>query len=169
MVATVLRLKLRLLANTMQREVWRVILVVLGALWALSMVPGVVGGARWLAFQPLEVRSSALVVVGTVLLVGWTVIPVLMFGADETVTPRKFAVLGPDPRRLALRGRFRPRSRRDAENPRRFAVKESASAICRPGRAGPLSLRCPIPTRSDRAGSGDRTRPARSRKSGATA
>ena len=101
MVATVLRLKLRLLANTMQREVWRVILVVLGALWALSMVPGVVGGARWLAFQPLEVRSSALVVVGTVLLVGWTVIPVLMFGADETVTPRKFAVLGPDPRRLA--------------------------------------------------------------------
>ena len=101
MVATVVRLKLRLLANTMSREVWRVILFVLGLLWALSMLPGVIGGARWLSWQPVEVQSSALVVVGSVLLLGWTVIPVLMFGADETVTPRKFAVLGPDPRRLA--------------------------------------------------------------------
>ena len=101
MVATVVRLKLRLLANTMSREVWRIILFALGVLWALSMLPAVIGGARWLAGQPSEVQSSSLVVVGTVLLVGWSVIPVLMFGADETVTPRKFATLGPDPRRLA--------------------------------------------------------------------
>lgn len=101
MVAAVVRLKLRLQLNTMSREVWRVILFVLGLLWALAMLPGVLGGARWLAGQGLEVQESSLVVIGTVLLVGWAVIPVLMFGADESVTPRKFATLGPDPRRLA--------------------------------------------------------------------
>lgn len=101
MVAAVVRLKLRLLRNTMSREVWRVILFGLGALWALAMLPGVLGGARWLAEQGLEVQRSSLVVVGTILLLGWAVIPVLIFGADETVTPRKFATLGPDPRRLA--------------------------------------------------------------------
>ncbi len=101
MVAAVVGLKLRLLRNTMSREVWRVILFALGAVWALSMLPGVLGGARWLSGQGLEVQRSSLVVVGAVLLLGWTVIPVLVFGADETVTPRKFATLGPDPRRLA--------------------------------------------------------------------
>lgn len=101
MVAAVVALKLRLLRNTMAREVWRVILFGLGALWAVSMLPAVIGGARWLSGQDVEVQQSSLVVVGTVLLVGWAVIPVLMFGADETVVPRKFATLGPDPRRLA--------------------------------------------------------------------
>src|SRR5690606_36047609 len=93
-VAAVVALKLRLLRNTMAREVWRVILFGLGALWAVSMLPAVIGGARWLAGQDVEVQQSSLVVVGTVLLVGWAVIPVLMFGADETVVPRKFATLG---------------------------------------------------------------------------
>lgn len=101
MVATVVRLKLRLLANTMSREVWRVVLLGLGLLWVLTMLPVVLGGAHWLSDQGLEVQESSLVLVGTVLLLGWAVIPVLMFGADETVTPRKFATLGPDPRRLA--------------------------------------------------------------------
>lgn len=101
MVAAVVALKLRLLRNTMSRELWRVILFVLGALWALSMLPGLLGGARWLSGQELLVQRPAVVIVGTVLLLGWLVIPVLMFGADETVTPRKFATLGLDPRRLA--------------------------------------------------------------------
>src|SRR5690606_33104218 len=85
----------------MSREVWRVVLFVLGLLWAVSMLPGVLGGAPWLRGQDLAVQESSLVIVGAVLLLGWSVIPVLMFGADETVTPRKFATLGPDPRRLA--------------------------------------------------------------------
>src|SRR5690606_18805400 len=100
-VAAVVALKLRLLRNTMAREMWRVILFGLGALWAVSMLPAVIGGARWLSGQDVEVQQSSLVVVGTVLLVGWAVIPVLMFGADATVVQRKFATLGPDPRRLA--------------------------------------------------------------------
>ncbi|NLF03840.1 MAG: hypothetical protein GX593_02355 [Actinomycetales bacterium] len=101
MVATVVRLRLLLLRNMMSREIWRVILFGLGALWAVSMLPAVLGGARWLSGQETTVQSSSLVVVGAVLLVGWFVLPVLMFGADETVTPRKFATLGLDPRRLA--------------------------------------------------------------------
>jgi len=100
-VATVVRLRLLLLRNMLAREIWRVILLALGAAWALAMLPAVLGGTHWLAGQEVSVQSSSLVLVGTVLLVGWFVLPVLMFGADETVTPRKFATLGLDPRRLA--------------------------------------------------------------------
>ncbi|NMR21076.1 hypothetical protein [Cellulomonas fimi] len=100
MVATVVRLKLTLLRNTLRRDRWRVVLLALGAVWALGAVPSVLGGALFLARQDVSVRHDMLVVVGTVLVTGWAVVPVLVFGSDDTLEPARFATFGVRVRRL---------------------------------------------------------------------
>lgn len=100
MVATLLRLKLTLLRHGLARDVWRLVLLVLGGVWALGMTPSVLGGAIWLRGQSAEVAGDVLVVAGTLLVVGWAVVPVLVFGADETLDPTKFAFFGTPVRRL---------------------------------------------------------------------
>lgn len=100
MVATVLRLKAQILGHTLRREGWRVVVLVASALWALSAMPSVVGGMVWLSRQPTEVGHDALVVAGTVLVLGWTVVPVLVPGMDDSLEISRFATFGVPVRRL---------------------------------------------------------------------
>ena len=100
MAATVLRLKLRILGHTLRREGWRVVVMVLGVLWALSALPSVVGGMAWLSRQPVQVSHDILVVAGTVLVIGWAVVPVLIPGMDDSLEITRFATFGVPVRRL---------------------------------------------------------------------
>ena len=101
MVATLVRLKLRILAHTLRRETWRLVLLVLGALWGLSMVPSVVGGMMWLHAGPVAVAQDVLVVGGSLLLLGWAVVPVLVPGMDDSLEIDRFATSGRSAARLA--------------------------------------------------------------------
>lgn len=101
MVATLVRLKLRVLRHTLRRETWRLVLMILGALWGLSMVPSVVGGMVWLSGQPTASAVDILVVGGSLLVAGWAVVPVLVPGMDDSLDIGRFATFGVSARSLA--------------------------------------------------------------------
>lgn len=100
MVATLVRLRLTLLRHTLRREVWRVVLLVVGVLWALSMLPSLLGGMVWLSRQPTEVAHDVLVVGGALLVLGWTVVPTVVPGLDDSLDVTRFRMLGVPVRRL---------------------------------------------------------------------
>lgn len=100
MVATLARLRLRLLRNTLLREKWRIVLLVLGLAYGLALLGLAVAGlvALGVAAGP-EVRDVVVVVAGSLLVLGWIVVPVVAFGMDDTLDPQRFSpFLVPSPR-----------------------------------------------------------------------
>jgi ABC-2 type transport system permease protein len=99
-VATLVRLKLRILRHQLSREPWRAVMFGLGAFWALTMLPGLIGALIWLSGQSTEIRHDVLVIAGALVLLGWAIVPVLVFGSDDSLEPARFATLGVAPKRL---------------------------------------------------------------------
>lgn len=100
------RLKLRITANGLRGQTWRVALFVLGAVFAgcaaiggylLFSLPGVLGEQR--------AAEVALPLVGGLIVLGWLFLPLVFFGVDESLDPARFALL-PVPRRTLIRGLF---------------------------------------------------------------
>ncbi|MBX9247197.1 hypothetical protein ICW40_20605, partial [Actinotalea ferrariae] len=89
-----------MLAHSLQREVWRVVLLVCGLLWALLSLPSVVGGMLWLSGQPVDVAHDILVVGGSLLVLGWLVVPLLVPGLDDSLDISRFATFAVPVRRL---------------------------------------------------------------------
>ena len=93
MVATLLSLKLRLTIAELKRSVARLVLWIFLALYALAIVAGLVVG---LAFASMAVEGhealagSLTVVAGSVLVLGWTLLPLVFFGSDQTLDPARF-------------------------------------------------------------------------------
>lgn len=100
MAATLLRLRATLLRRALTAEPWRLVLLVLGAVWAALTVPSVLGGMTWVSRQSPDVAHDVLVVAGTLLVLGWAVVPVLVPGLDDSLDIRRFATSGVPPRRL---------------------------------------------------------------------
>lgn len=100
MVATVVRLRAHLLRNTLRTQRWRLVLLVVGAVWCVSMLPSVVGGVVFLVRQADDVTGTVLGAFGAVLTLGWAVVPVLLPALDDSLDVRRFATLGVDVRRL---------------------------------------------------------------------
>ncbi|MEW1956752.1 transporter [Kineococcus sp. NPDC059986] len=99
-VGTFVRLKLTLLRNGFRRSPWQVVAFVLGAVWALGIV-GVVGsGLLALRFSGTDVAGPVVVGGGTLLVLGWALVPLVAFGVDETLDPTRFATFGVARRRL---------------------------------------------------------------------
>ncbi len=105
MVATVLRLRYRILGNTLLRNPWQLVgfcFGMLGALWILVLA---VGGLVALAtLGGLELARAVTVVGGSVLLLGWVLGPVLVAGMETTVDAVRLAPfpIGTRPTMLAL-------------------------------------------------------------------
>lgn len=95
MVALLVRLKLTLLRNSLRRSVWRTVGLILGMVYALGLVAVAVSGliALRAAGVGLALTADITVVAFSALTVGWLVFSLLVFGADETVDPAKFALL----------------------------------------------------------------------------
>lgn len=100
MVATLVRLRLTLLRRTLARETWRVVVLLLGLVWAMVMAPTVVGGMLWVGMQPVEVAHDVLVVAGSLLVVGWLLVPLLVPGMDDSLDVSRFATFGVPARRI---------------------------------------------------------------------
>lgn len=101
MVAHLVRLKLTLLAAALKRSVWQVVGTVLGLLGALGTLALVVVGLGALAFADPQVRTTVLVLGGGLAVLGWWLVPLVAFGTDETLEPRRFALFPVPPRTLA--------------------------------------------------------------------
>ncbi len=86
------RLKWRLLRNGVRRRTGGVVALVLGVLYAAVVAP--VGFAAMVALGSSgddTARRSVLVIGATVVMVGWSILPLLTFGSDETLDPERLA------------------------------------------------------------------------------
>jgi ABC-2 type transport system permease protein len=99
-VAQILRLRLTLLVNSFRRSPWQLLGLALGLLYGLGTAVLVVGGLVTLRFFDVPVASSAVVVLGSIVLVVFTVLP-LVLGIDDTLDPRKFSLFGIPTTRLS--------------------------------------------------------------------
>jgi len=91
MVATVLRLRYRILGNTLVRRPWQLVgfcFGILGALWILILV---VAGLVVAGLQDPAIGLVVVVLGGSALLLGWVLGPVLVTGADTTIDAARLA------------------------------------------------------------------------------
>lgn len=97
MVATILRLRWRLLFNTFARRPWQLVGFCLGVLWGIGMVLAAIIGLIALAsVADLTLSRTLLTIAGSLLVLGWWIGPILVSGTDSTV---EIAQLAPFPLR----------------------------------------------------------------------
>lgn len=90
MVAHLATLKLTLLRNSLRRDPWQVVALVLGVLWAGGVALLAVVGLVALRGVDTDDAGTVVTLGGAVLLVGWAVVPVIAFGTDSTLDPARF-------------------------------------------------------------------------------
>jgi ABC-2 type transport system permease protein len=101
-VAQFLGLKLRLLANLFWRSPWQVVGIAIGLLYGLAVAAGFVAVLVALRYvDDVVLIRDGMTVAGSALVLGFLVIP-LVFGVDDSMDPRKFAVLGIPNRQLSF-------------------------------------------------------------------
>ncbi|MFT4124310.1 MAG: hypothetical protein QM635_10810 [Microbacteriaceae bacterium] len=100
MVEQFLGLKLRLIRGALRRDPWQLFGMVLALAYGTGTAVIVVAGLVSLRFVDIEFARSAEVVFGAVVLLVCAVLP-LMIGVDDTLDPRRFALFGIRPGRLA--------------------------------------------------------------------
>ncbi len=91
MVATVLKIRFRVLGNTLMRSPMQMvgfIFGVIGALWMLLLV-GV--GLFFVGTLDLDIARSVITAAGALLTLGWVVGPIFAAGLDTTLDPAKLA------------------------------------------------------------------------------
>lgn len=97
------RLKLRVMRNNFRGQGWRIAMFVLGVFFGLWFS---VTGLLLLAAPGLadnrELAQTAAGFGGALLVLGWTLLPLVFFGVDETLDPARFALLPLRRRTLVL-------------------------------------------------------------------
>ena len=101
MVAHFFRLKLTLLGNSFRRSPWQVFGVLLGIFYGLGTAIFIIAGLVALRFFDVEVARSATIVLGAVVTIVFTLLP-LSVGIDDTLDPRKFGLFGIRTTRLSF-------------------------------------------------------------------
>lgn len=103
MVAHLLHLKLTLLRNGLRRSVAQLIGLVIGVLYALGGIVAALIGLAVLSSASTDLMRTVLVLAGSVLVLGWWVVPLVAFGVDATLDPARFVTFAV-PRRSLLTG-----------------------------------------------------------------
>ncbi|SDQ20209.1 hypothetical protein [Microbacterium sp. cf332] len=92
MVATVLKLRYRVLGNTLARRPWQLVGFILGSLWGLGILTSLIVGLVALSvFENLEAATVVAILGGSLLLLGWLVGPIVVAGLDTTVDAVRLA------------------------------------------------------------------------------
>lgn len=102
MVTQFLGLKLRLLANLFRRSPWRIFGLAIGLLYGLAiavLAVIVLIGLRFL--DNVDVIGAWIILSGSLVVLGFFLVP-LVLGIDDSMDPRKFALLGVPNRTLAF-------------------------------------------------------------------
>lgn len=86
-------MKLAMMRNGLGRSVGRTIGFVLGGLWALGAVGVAVFALGALRWQDAGLAADATTAALAALTVAWALLPLLVFGVDETLDPARFVLL----------------------------------------------------------------------------
>lgn len=92
MVATLVRLRFALLVNSLKKSTMQLIFTIIGALYGLGCLVLVVVGLVALSFASIDLARTITVFAGAAVILGWTVLPVLTSGIDQTVEPSRLAI-----------------------------------------------------------------------------
>ena len=91
MVAALLRLRFRVLANTLGRNSIQLVAVIVGGFSTLLLLLFVIGVLVVASGQPPVAIQVVVVVGGSVVVLGWLVVPLMFDGVDRTLDPAKLA------------------------------------------------------------------------------
>lgn len=104
MVAHLVSLKVALLRNGLRRSAWQVVGLIVGLLYGLGLAVLLLVGLVALAVQSdQELAAVVLLLGGSLLVLGWWVVPLVAFGVDATLDPQRFTTFSV-PRRSLLAG-----------------------------------------------------------------
>ena len=92
MVATLVRLRFAVLRNSLKRSAWQLVAVIIGGLYGLGLLVGVLAGLVALGFAPLEIASTTVVLAGALVILGWILVPLFAFGIEQTLDPARLVV-----------------------------------------------------------------------------
>ena len=105
MVATLLSLKFHLVVADMKRSVARLVVWILSALFVLFYVGlALVGlGLASLGIKGNESFASVITILaGSTVVMGWALLPLIFYGADQTLDPARFTLFPLTGRKLAI-------------------------------------------------------------------
>ncbi|TFD54566.1 transporter [Cryobacterium frigoriphilum] len=89
MVRHLLALRFLVLKNTLRRSPWQLVGVIFGAVYGVGLLGGGLLGLIALSTQPAEVAGTIVTLGGSLLLLGWVLIPLLASGVDQTLDTLK--------------------------------------------------------------------------------
>jgi len=92
MVATLLRLRFRVLGNQLARSPWQLVGFLLGAVYGVLLLAGIVAGLVALGFGDIRLAGTVIVGAGSLVTLGWALIPLVAFGVDTTLDPDRLVV-----------------------------------------------------------------------------
>ncbi|WP_412541249.1 ABC transporter permease [Longispora sp. K20-0274] len=102
-IGVFVRLKLRILRNGFQGKPGRVAALIVSMVFGTLLALGGFALFASVGAIPNNYGYGLVAMVGTFLVIGWIVMPVAMFGVDETLDPARFALL-PIPKRRLMAG-----------------------------------------------------------------
>ncbi|UCR90113.1 transporter [Mycetocola spongiae] len=89
MVRVLVRLRFRVMINTLMRHKWQLVGAIIGALYGLGLLTGAVIGLFALSLADYELARTALIIAGSVLILGWIIGPIVSSGMDRTLDPAR--------------------------------------------------------------------------------
>ncbi|MEF2978257.1 transporter [Subtercola sp. YIM 133946] len=89
MVATLLRLRFLVLANTLKRSKWQLVAVIIGAIYGLGILFFAIVGLIALSFGPVSLATTIVTLAGSALIAGWILIPLFATGIEQTLEPAR--------------------------------------------------------------------------------
>ncbi|MFF7683744.1 hypothetical protein ACFZA2_13390 [Microbacterium sp. NPDC007973] len=102
MVATVLKIRFRVLGNTLMRSPMQLVGFILGVLGALWMLLLVGAGLFFVGTLDFDIARAAVTAAGALLTLGWVIGPVFAAGIDTTLDPAKLAPFPMTTRQMML-------------------------------------------------------------------
>lgn len=102
MVATLLRLRFRVLGNQLSRSPWQLVGFVFGALYGAAVLFGALAGLVFLGFGDLTLATNVIVGAGSLVTLGWILGPLVVFGVDTTLDPTRLVVFPMSLRRMMV-------------------------------------------------------------------
>ncbi|SFR92586.1 ABC-2 type transport system permease protein [Microbacterium sp. cf046] len=91
MVVVLLRLRFRVLANTLGRNTFQLVAVILGGVFSVFLVAAGLGVMLLASTTPAPATQAIVVVGGSALVLAWLIVPLLFDGVDRTLDPLKLA------------------------------------------------------------------------------
>lgn len=91
-IGVMVRLRFRVLWNTLRRHPWQMVAAIIGVLYGLGVWGLAASGLVALSFGDAALVRTVLVLAGSVLVLGWMVGPIVSSGMDRTLDPSRLVM-----------------------------------------------------------------------------